>query len=95
MSIVPLPFHHRSNGRLIPVQTKGLGMSLDSTVGVAKIGTKSLRATVPEGIVAYLNIQAGDKLLWTMENDKDGERIVLVRKANVPPSFEKQSRKRR
>lgn len=58
-------------------------MSLDSTVGIAKIGTRSLRATVPEGIVAYLGIQAGDKLLWTMENAKDGERIVIVRKARV------------
>jgi bifunctional DNA-binding transcriptional regulator/antitoxin component of YhaV-PrlF toxin-antitoxin module len=56
-------------------------MSLDSTVGIAKIGTKSLRATVPEGIVAYLGIQAGDKLDWTMENDKNGERIVVVRKS--------------
>jgi bifunctional DNA-binding transcriptional regulator/antitoxin component of YhaV-PrlF toxin-antitoxin module len=56
-------------------------MSLDSTVGIAKIGTRSLRATVPEGIVAYLGIQAGDKLDWTMENDRNGERIVIVRKA--------------
>ena len=61
-------------------------MSLDSTVGVAKIGTKSLRATVPEGIVAYLGIQAGDKLDWTMENDKNGERIVIVRKSKTLPS---------
>jgi hypothetical protein len=32
-----------------------------------------------------LGIQAGDKLLWTMENGKDGERIVVVRKAKLPP----------
>jgi bifunctional DNA-binding transcriptional regulator/antitoxin component of YhaV-PrlF toxin-antitoxin module len=70
-------------------------MSLDSTVGVAKIGTKSLRATVPEGIVAYLGIQSGDKLDWTMENDKNGERIVIVRKTKTMPSVEKQPRKRR
>jgi bifunctional DNA-binding transcriptional regulator/antitoxin component of YhaV-PrlF toxin-antitoxin module len=68
-------------------------MSLDSTVGIAKIGTKSLRATVPEGIVAYLGIQAGDKLDWTMENDKDGERIVIVRKAKM--SMPEKTRKRR
>ncbi|MGA2790152.1 MAG: hypothetical protein ABSF00_05220 [Candidatus Bathyarchaeia archaeon] len=68
-------------------------MSLDSTVGVAKIGTKSLRATVPEGIVAYLNIQAGDKLLWTMENNETGERIAIVRKAKTAPSFEKPFKK--
>jgi len=70
-------------------------MSLDSTVGIAKIGTKSLRATVPEGIVAYLGIQAGDKLDWTMENDEDGERIVIVRKSKAVSPLEKQSNKRK
>ncbi len=54
-------------------------MSLESTIGVAKLGTKSLRATVPEGIVAYLNLEAGDKLEWRMETNK-GERVVNVRK---------------
>jgi bifunctional DNA-binding transcriptional regulator/antitoxin component of YhaV-PrlF toxin-antitoxin module len=56
-------------------------MSLDSTVGVAKIGTKSLRATVPEGIVAFLGIQSGDKLEWRMDM-QNGERVVVVRKAS-------------
>jgi len=55
-------------------------MSLDSTVGVAKIGTRSLRATVPEGIVAFLGIQVGDKLDWQMDF-QNGERVVIVRKA--------------
>jgi bifunctional DNA-binding transcriptional regulator/antitoxin component of YhaV-PrlF toxin-antitoxin module len=70
-------------------------MSLDSTVGLARPQTKSLRATIPEGIVAYLGIQAGDKLDWTMENDKDGERIIIVRKSKVISPFEKQSKKRK
>lgn len=55
-------------------------MSLQSTVGVAKVGTKSLRSTVPEGVVAYLDIQEGDKLEWRMEIEA-GEKIVKVRKA--------------
>jgi hypothetical protein len=55
-------------------------MSLQTTVGIAKIGTKSLRATVPEGIVAFLEIQSGDKLEWRMDI-QNGQRIVLVRKA--------------
>jgi hypothetical protein len=42
-------------------------MSLESTVGIAKVGTKSLRATVPECIVAYLGIEVGDKLQWKMD----------------------------
>ena len=69
-------------------------MSLDSTVGLARPQTKSLRATIPEGIVAYLGIQAGDKLDWTMENDKTGERVVMVRKAKAASlQSEKQPRK--
>jgi len=70
-------------------------MSLDSTVGLARPQAKSLRATVPEGIVAYLGIQAGDKLDWTMENDKNGERIVVVRKSKVSVASSEGPRKRR
>lgn len=52
-------------------------MSLESTVGIAKVGTKSLRATVPEGIVAFLGIKEGDKLEWKMDI-KDSERLAIV-----------------
>jgi bifunctional DNA-binding transcriptional regulator/antitoxin component of YhaV-PrlF toxin-antitoxin module len=55
-------------------------MSLETTIGIAKIGTKSLRATIPEGVVAYLNLQSGDKLEWRMEIE-DGQKVVKVRKA--------------
>ncbi len=54
-------------------------MSLTSTVGIAKLGTKSLRATVPEGVVAYLELEAGDKLEWKMEIEK-GEKVVKIKK---------------
>lgn len=54
-------------------------MSLKSTLGIAKTGTISLRATVPEGIVAFLDLKAGDKLDWKMEVI-NGERIAMVRK---------------
>jgi antitoxin component of MazEF toxin-antitoxin module len=47
---------------------------------VAKAGTNSLRATLPQGIVSYLNLNPGDKLEWTM-NDKN--RIVMVSKKRV------------
>ena len=57
-------------------------MSLNSTVGVAKEGTKSLRATVPEGIVAFLDLKAGEKLEWRMEV-VNGEKISIVRKATL------------
>jgi len=42
--------------------------SLVTTVAVAKTGTNSLRVTIPEAIVAYLKLEAGDKINWTMEN---------------------------
>ena len=54
-------------------------MSLDSSVGTARTGTKSLRATIPEGIVAFLNLESGDKLEWLMEMDGK-QRIVVVKK---------------
>lgn len=56
--------------------------SLESTVGIAKIGTKSLRATVPEGIVVFLGIKEGDKLDWRMDI-VNGERVVHVRKSRT------------
>ncbi len=57
-------------------------MSLQSSVGIAKIGTNSLRATIPEGIVAYLDILVGDKIDWRMEI-KDGKKIVVVTKSEI------------
>jgi threonine dehydrogenase-like Zn-dependent dehydrogenase len=57
-------------------------MSLESTVGIAKVGTKSLRATVPEGIVVFLGIQEGDKLQWKMDV-QNNERVAIVRKKKM------------
>ena len=54
-------------------------MDLKSTVSVAKIGTNSLRVTIPQGIVSYLNIEAGDKVHWKMI-EKPGSRLVMVYK---------------
>ena len=54
-------------------------MSLKSKVSIARPGANSLRATVPEGIVAFLELKAGDKLEWKMEII-DNERVTIVRK---------------
>jgi hypothetical protein len=62
---------------------EGFRTGLESTVGIAKLGTKSLRATVPEGIVAFLEIKEGDKLEWKMELDKDGNRVATVVRKEV------------
>jgi len=54
-------------------------MSLKSTLSTARPNTVSLRATVPEGIVAFLELRTGDKLEWKMEII-NGERVAIVRK---------------
>jgi hypothetical protein len=55
-------------------------MSLESTVSIAKVGTNSVRATVPEGIVAFLDLKVGDKLVWKMEVLDNKERIAIIKK---------------
>ena len=54
-------------------------MSLDSSVAIARKKSKSLRATIPEGIVVYLGLKLGDRLEWTMDM-KGRKRIVIVKK---------------
>jgi hypothetical protein len=63
-------------------------MSLESTVSIAKVGTKSLRTTVPEGIVAFLGIEEGDKLQWKMDVDGDRRMATVQRKAIHTPQPE-------
>lgn len=53
-------------------------MTFFTKVGVAKKGTSSLRTTIPEGIVEYLKLEAGNKLQWNMEI-KNGTRYVELR----------------
>lgn len=55
-------------------------MSLQSGLTNARTGSTSLRATIPEGIVAFLGVKEGDKLDWKMEVTDEGERVVLVKK---------------
>lgn len=54
-------------------------MDLASTATSARPKTKSLRATIPEGIVAYLGLESGDKLEWKMEGSVS-KPFVTVRK---------------
>lgn len=55
-------------------------MSLESTATSARPETKSLRATIPEGIVFFLGLKSGDKLEWK-KMTIDGVSTVVVRKA--------------
>lgn len=54
-------------------------MSLQSKVSIARPESKSLRATIPEGIVAFLELEKGDKLEWKMEVDGN-KRFAIVKK---------------
>ena len=54
-------------------------MSLQSKVSVARPKSKSLRATIPEGIVAFLDLKKGDEIDWKMEII-EGKRTAMVQK---------------
>lgn len=56
-------------------------MGLITVAASAKPGTKSIKATIPEGIVEYLGIRAGDEVEWRMESDENGKRVAWMRKA--------------
>jgi hypothetical protein len=58
-------------------------MSLKSKMSVARPGSSSLRATVPEGIVAFLNLKEGDNIEWKMEIIDD-KRVAIVEKTMTP-----------
>ena len=68
-------------------------MNLQSTLSTARTGTTSLRATIPEGIVAFLEVTDGDKLDWKMEVLKNGERVVVVTKYSSDDEVKKIVRK--
>ena len=61
-----------------------INMSLKSKAGVAKPNSKSLRATIPEGIVAFLELRASDTLEWKMEII-NGKRVTIVQKYEEKP----------
>jgi hypothetical protein len=54
-------------------------MPLKSKTSIARPKSKSLRATVPEGIADFLELKAGDTLEWTMDTEGN-ERTAKVRK---------------
>jgi hypothetical protein len=55
-------------------------MNAKSKISIARPGSTSLRATVPESIAIFLNLQVGDTLEWTMDTEGN-ERAAKVRKA--------------
>jgi hypothetical protein len=57
-------------------------MSLKSKTSIARPKSRSLRATIPEGICVFLGLTAGDTLEWNMEIIQ-GERIATVKKSKI------------
>ena len=58
-------------------------VKLGSTATLASPKTKSLRATIPEGIVAFLDLESGDKVEWDMKIDpQSGKRVAVVEKVD-------------
>jgi hypothetical protein len=56
-------------------------MSAITTVGEARPKSKSLRVTIPNGIVMYLDLASGDEVEWKMDSLPDGQRVAKMRKA--------------
>lgn len=54
-------------------------MSLESSTSASREGSRSLKATIPSAIVAYLELEAGTRLEWKMENVR-GRRVAVVKK---------------
>jgi hypothetical protein len=54
-------------------------MPLQSKTSIARPKSKSLRATIPEGIAEFLNLQPGDTLEWAMDTEGN-ERSAKIRK---------------
>lgn len=53
-------------------------MTLTTTVALARPNSKSYRATIPQGIVEFLQLKPGDKVNWDMDVKKG---FVKVSKA--------------
>ena len=56
-------------------------------VTVARPGSKSLRTTIPAGIVSHFSINKGDTVHWTIEPNNGILRIVVLpERESVPKS---------
>lgn len=57
-------------------------MGLVTRVTQSTKKSKSVKATIPEGIVEFLQLSNKDWVEWQMKTDKD-ERYAIVRKAKL------------
>jgi len=52
---------------------------MESTTSLNRLGSNSLKTTIPAGVVNALKIKAGDKVVWNLEA-KEGIIIAVVKK---------------
>lgn len=71
-----LPFIWQSEGRYEIIFHLNYGSTKHSKCSQ---GWSKLRATIPQGIVSYLDVKSGDKLNWTMI-EQYGKRLEMVTK---------------
>ena len=57
-------------------------MVLTTKVALAKAGTRSMKTTIPEGIVEYLELDGKDELEWKMDM-RDGYKVAIVKNAEA------------
>ena len=54
-------------------------MKLKTKIAIAKTGSRSLKTTIPEAMVYYLNLKQGDIAEWEMETFR-GKRAAILRR---------------
>ena len=57
-------------------------MVLTTRVALAKAGTRSMKTTIPEGIVEYLELDGKDDLEWKMDM-REGYKVAVVKKTEA------------
>ena len=61
-------------------------MDVLSTVNIAKPGINSLRTTIPQSIVAYLNLEPGNKLKWDMTLRENNRAVIVLQVVDNSPA---------
>lgn len=63
-------------------------VALMTRVGLAKKGTRSMKTTIPEGIVEFLELSDKDELEWKMQVADAGRMVLLQKKVGEKGNLE-------
>ena len=56
-----------------------MSSNIESKLSYNRLGSPSLKSTIPQAIVHFLSLESGDTIYWETEII-DGERVAIVRK---------------